>query len=630
MHENKNILLVSMPFAESSIPSIQLAGLESYLKNHNINVDSLHLYLKAVDFYGLENYNLLINSPNDSYISQMIFSKYVFPDNWKNKKVKFKDFYENTISKDCNLFSFEEFVDISDKFLDFIYEKINWNQFDIIGFTLNYGQMLSSLALSKKIKENNPNIKIVFGGSTVLGNLGRFFLENFKWIDFVVSGEGEEALYKLCINENLDSVPNLYYKENNKISKSKNSSFIDMNNLSYPDFTSYYQMLSTCKPEVKQYFQLNGRIPIEFSRGCWWNKCSFCNLKVQHKKYKEKNIKRFVEELKFLSDKYRMLIFQVIANTLPLKDYRELCKEIISLDKDFNLYIEARAGRLKRDDYSLLKKAGFNNIQTGVETFSSNYLDKIKKGVNVIDNIAALKFCKENNIKNHYNLIINYPNEEKIDFEETKNNLSFFKEFLDTPNISYFKVVYGSEIYCNPESFNIKKIKHSKINRLMFPDYILNKNFSFYYSFEKEEELSENNWEELFSEWNKDREKFSLDFIKNEKLIDKLVFYFVDGGSFLKIYDKRKGEIVNIFVLDKIERKIFLSCLDVTSFDELKEKFSSVSKEQLKMILNDFEENKLIFKENDRYLSLPLEYRRCVGISKEKDVDEILTSIPNN
>ena len=78
MHtEGKSVLLVSMPFAETSIPSIQLGLLESYLKERNISITTKHFYLNAADFYGLHNYNFLINTPNDSYIAQMIFSKYL-------------------------------------------------------------------------------------------------------------------------------------------------------------------------------------------------------------------------------------------------------------------------------------------------------------------------------------------------------------------------------------------------------------------------------------------------------------------------------------------------------------------------------------------------------------------------
>ncbi|MCK5030374.1 MAG: hypothetical protein KAR64_02810, partial [Thermoplasmatales archaeon] len=83
MHnDKKNVLLISMPFAGTDIPSIQLAVLEGYLKERNINTKTRHLYLKAAEFYGLNNYNFLIYPPNDSYTAQIIFSKYVFPEHW--------------------------------------------------------------------------------------------------------------------------------------------------------------------------------------------------------------------------------------------------------------------------------------------------------------------------------------------------------------------------------------------------------------------------------------------------------------------------------------------------------------------------------------------------------------------
>ncbi len=630
MHrDSKNVLLISMPFSDNSIPSIQLSLLESYLKKNNIDVYSLHLYLKAADFYSLKNYNLLINSPNDPYVAQLIFSKYVFLDHWVKNKNNFEKFYNKTLKRDTELFNFETFIESTDKFFNFICENIDWNQFDIIGFSLNYGQILPSLALSKFIKKINPEIKIVLGGSSVINELGINYLKAFDWIDFAVSGEGENALLDLAKGKkDYSEIPNLIYRDEQKIFKNQNENYIDLNALPYPDFTSFYKNLMNSTDENKQYFYLNGRLPIEFSRGCFWNKCSFCNISSYNKKYREKSIDRFVEELDYLSEKYKMLNFQVIANTLPLNDYRKLCKEIIKLGKDFNLYIEARAGRLKNKDYTLLKEAGFNHIQTGIETFSKNYLKKIKKGVGVIDNIAALKFSKENGIKNHYNLILNYPNEEKIDFEETKENINLFKQFLDPPQISNFIIVYDSEIYKSKDNYNISNIKNTSTDNILFPKYILKHDFSFYYNFDKKEERSKNNWEELISDWIKERKERMVKYIKNQKLIEKMVFYYKDGGSFLKIYDKRFGENVNIYILDDLERNIFLSCTDVKSLSELKGIYPNISERKILEILDSFEKNKLVFREEDRYLSLPLSLNKIKKFSKNiTDSEKLVNAI---
>jgi len=613
MHcDKKNVLLISMPYAGITIPSIQLPILEGYLKERGINVKTKNLYLKAAEFYGFNNYNFLVDVPNDSYTAQMVFSKYVFPEHWKNTEDKFRKYFDGIMSKNETIqknFSFENYVERTDKFYNWIIENVEWRSYDIIGFTLNYGQFLPSLAIAKKIKEIDPEKKIIFGGSRTIDKLGMRVLEVFDYVDFIVSGDGEDSLYLLASDfQNYKSVPRLIYKEGNEVIFNKTDTVVDINSSPLPSFDSFFEELNSTSEEIKQCFHLYGRLPVEISRGCWWNKCTFCSLNAFHSCYREKNIDRIVEEIKFLSDKYRILTFQIIGNTLPKKDYRPLFEKIKNLGRDFTLIAEARAGLLKSEDYRLMKEAGFTAIQTGIEAFSQNYLRKMNKGVRVIDNIAALKFCKENGIYNEYNLVVNYPNEEKIDFEETNRNIQLFKQYLDPPQLSYLRVGFGSYIYNNPEMFNIEKLDYLNIDKIMYPEEFLEKGFNFFYDFKRKEDLGKNDWESLAADWKKEREKWMAEENKKKMPIDKFVFYFIDGENYLKIYDKRNTENVNIYVLNKLERDIFLSCIDVTSFRGLKEKFLDVPENELINILKTFEESGIVYREDDFYLSLPLRY----------------------
>jgi len=621
MQDNK-IQLVSTPFAESSIPSIQLALLESYLKERDVSVITKHLYLNAAEIYELNNYNYLINSPNDSYIAQLAFSKYLFPDYWQKNLKKIRYYYENIILSDDNfkeILPFEKYLEKTDQFFKYAVHPFNWQKFDIIGFTLNYGQFLPSLAVSKKIKEKFPEKKIVFGGSSTISELGKRILETFEWIDYVISGEGEEPLFLLSTgNKNLKSIPGLIYRKDNEVIINNNNLFIDLNNIPFPNFRSYLQELSIVSDEVQQYYSLYGRLPIEFSRGCWWNKCTFCNISAYHKKYREKTVDRFVEELNFLSESYNNLTFQVISCTLPQSDYRRLCEKIISLGKDFNLYIEARAGQLNSDDYILLKKAGFNTIQTGIEAFSSSFLKKMNKGVRVIDNIAALKFSKENGIYNNYNIIINYPNEETIDYQESLQNIEFIKDYLDPPQISKFVVGIDSPIYKNLEKFNIEKLENKLIDTLMYPPEILDKDFFFFSQFKRKKEIKENKWKNIVSDWKDTLENRQIKAVKRKTDIEKHIFYFVDGQTYLKIYDNRRNNIM-IYVLNEKERDIIFACENVISYNKLKESLPNISDGELKNTLKIFVEAGIFFKEDDFYLSLPLDYNKISGKYNKKE-----------
>jgi len=598
MHsDKKNILLLSMPYAGTVIPSIQLPLLEGYLKERDVEV-----------------------SPNESYTAQMGFSKYVFPEHWEKNEDKFREYFQD-MSKD---FDFNAYVHLTDLFYNWVIKNVNWRDYDIIGFTLNYGQFLPSLAIAKGIKELSPEKIIVFGGSRAIDEIGTNVLGAFDYIDFICSGDGEEPLFQLASNyNNYKNIPNLIYRNRDRIVKNESEYFADLNESPLPSFDAFYEELASSSDEIKQYFNSYGRLPVEISRGCWWNRCSFCSQRVQHKKYLEKDVNKIIEEIKILSNKHKMLDFQIIGDTLPKENYKTLINEIVKLGRDFTFFVEARAGRFRSDDYQLLSKAGFNIIQTGIETFSQNYIKKMNKGSRVIDNIATLKFCKENNINNRYNLIVNYPNEEIIDFEETKDNIRFIKQYLEPPQISYLIVEYGSTIYNNPEEFNIEQLEYTNIDKIMFPGKILECGISCVYRFKRKNDSGNNNWEELIKDWKQEYEEFQIQGLKRKTAIDRLVFFFVDGGEFVKIYDKRNSENVQIYVLDTFEREIFLSCIDVVSFGELQDKFFFLSESDIKTILDSFEKYGIVFREDNYYLSLPLSYSQKILQTNKKEEKSI-------
>lgn len=611
-----------MPFAGTNIPSIQLAILESYLNERDINIKTKNLYLKAAEIYGISNYNFLIHPPNDSYTAQMVFSRYVFPVHWANTEKNFREYFNKKILKNIESnknFTFESYVQKTDIFYSWVLENVEWNNYDFIGFTLNYGQFLPSLAVAKKIKELNPEKKIVFGGSRTVSNLGMKVLETFDFVDFIVSGDGEEALYRLVSNyQDYEPIPGLIYRMGEEAVWNESDNHIDLNDLSIPSYDHFYEELRSSSVDVQQYFHYFGYLPVEISRGCWWNKCSFCNLNIQHQKYREKSVDKIVEEIQFLSDKYKILNFQFIGNTLPVKDYKDLFTKIIALGKDFNFVTEARADHLKSEDYILLKEAGFTTIQTGIESFSRNYLKKMNKGTRVIDNIAALKFCKENEIINRYNLIIDYPNEETIDFEETKKTIKIFKQYLESPQLCYLRVLYGSPIFCNPDQFNISRLEYTNIDKLMFPQEVLDNKICFIYSYKSKKDIDNNKWKQLVDNWKIEREMLKTDGIKSQNIIDQLIFYYVDGGNFIKIFDKRDLNNIKIYNLNKFERDVFLSCIDIVSIGEIKEKFSDILENDLNDILKTFEECDIVFKEDNCYLNLPLDYKICLGKHDKK------------
>jgi ribosomal peptide maturation radical SAM protein 1 len=628
MHdEKKSVLLVAMPFAGVTIPSIQLAVLETYCREKGITIETRHLYLKAAETYGLQNYHTLIYPPNDSYTAQMAFSRYVFPNHWKNTEEKFREFFNTHSVQDSQVprFSFDDYVHRTDIFYQWILDHVDWRSFDIIGFTLNYGQLLPSLTIAKKIKELAPEKTIVFGGSRTVDTLGIHMLESFEYVDYIVSGDGEDALFLLASqHQNIETIPHLIYRKNNQVCYNKSDQETNLNHAPIPSYDSFYQQLTQTTEDIQRFFHYYGRLPVEISRGCWWNQCTFCNLSIQHPHYREKPVNRIIQEIRYLSERYHMMDFQLIGNTLPKTEYKTLFERLKNLGRDFSFFAEARAGQLTSEDYTLMKQAGFTVIQTGIESFSHNYLQKIHKGVRVIDNIAALKFCKENDITNNYNLLVRYPNEEPQDFEETQTVAHLLQAYLDAPQLCELRVMHGSHIQTNPHHYNIDHLDSASIDQIMFPPEYLTKGLAFVYDFTQKNPIENHPWETLVDEWKNTQQTYHHQTMAAQNPADRLVFFFVDGGSFLKVYDKRDPQNIKIFILNELERRVLLSCIDVISSRELRQKFLDTPEFELTAILQSFEQNDLVFIEDDHYLCLPLRSR--VQTTAEK-TEECLVNI---
>ncbi len=93
-----------------------------------------------------------------------------------------------------------------------------------------------------------------------------------------------------------------------------------------------------------------------------------------------------------------------------------------------------------------------------------------------------------------------------------------------------------------------------------------------------------------------------------ENRIDELIFYYIDGKKFLKIFDKRNTNDIHTFNLNEFEREILLACIDVISFQEIKELFPHISEEQIRSILDIFKNKGFIFEENNHFFALPLRF----------------------
>jgi len=74
-----------------------------------------------------------------------------------------------------------------------------------------------------------------------------------------------------------------------------------------------------------------------------------------------------------------------------------------------------RFGALAREDYQLMKKAGFRMLLFGVESASQGTLDRLNKGVTVEGIIKECRVATEEGLEPHITIMVGYPWETRSD-----------------------------------------------------------------------------------------------------------------------------------------------------------------------------------------------------------------------
>ncbi len=362
--------LVSMPWSIFNRPSIQLAALKAWLdtnESNSISTSVFHPYLTAAAAIGSETYYHLAKN---SWAGEALYSPMLFPE---QKQAAEKLFYTSCKNeKGLKHLDFKRCGALLEKALDQWLEGIDFSSYDLIGFSVCFNQLISSLTAADRIKKRFPELPIVIGGSGCVGEIGMSLLRNFPQIDYVISGEGEEALAKLChlLHSSEHSAalpPQILSLTNMNAVESSCAGIRDLNTLPVPNYDPYFE-------EMKHVFPAQPFVPvlpIEFSRGCWWNKCTFCNLNLQWQGYRWKTAKTMLAEVRQQSSHHKCLDFCFTDNALPPRDADLFFNTLATEDTDLDFFAEVRV-ITDPDTPRRYRRGGLSTIQVGIESLSSS------------------------------------------------------------------------------------------------------------------------------------------------------------------------------------------------------------------------------------------------------------------
>ena len=607
MTYSKSILLTAMPFPRLIPPSAQLGALEAYCNEHGIHAESRHLYLKLADWLGLELYTAILSV--HTVPREVLYTKLLFPEHFEENKEEFNKILDTKFGEITKKFDIdcETLIEKIAAFNACVTDELIESDYEYYGFSIQINQLLPSLLVARAIKKHRPHAKIVFGGWPASGDRGAGIFKAFPCIDYIISGEGEQSLVDLInatSDDDLDRVGSLIHRRDGEVIFNKRTDFVDMNELPFMSFDGYFKELESCSDEIRIHCEANFTLPLETSRGCWWNRCNFCSSRCVPNKYRVKSPERVRMELEHQTNKHKIVSLFFLDEAMTKNDVSKLFSTISRLDKELLIFSIGRAQRLSTGDIRNMYKAGVTAHEVGIEAFSTSLLEKMNKGATAIENVQIIKQLYEAGIFVSYGLLHSFPYQDEQDYEETLRTISYLKGYPPPVYVSNFELQYGSAVYEDYTSYNIKTITPMNLKKSFLPKEYAKHLVPHLYAFERE-----TGGKSYSRELAEALEKFK---VENEKKINQLKgvrsIFFKDGGDYLVIFDHRYAN-KRKYILDEFERELYLYCDTIKTLDEIFERFEDHPKEKILDALEAFDQHKLIFPDRGEYLSLAVRHR---------------------
>lgn len=346
-------------------------------------------------------------------------------------------------------------------------KEINADKYDVIGITIPFETHLYPGLTLAKILKDNTNAKIAIGGviinSTIdsyINNPGMFDL----FADAILTGEGEKALleyvYYAAGKIKKEQVSGIVYKDEKDGRIIKNP-------------PARISRIEEIKPPCYDDFNFNDYadkvIQLEFSKGCYWGKCTYCYANLQ-KRYHITNPVKAADIIEELVKKHGIKKYSILDDSLNINFAEKLADELIKRELNINFIAFFRFEKnLKYNVLEKLSKAGLNGIFFGLESGSERILKLMNKGIDINTAERILKDANTLGIIVHIGVIFGFPTENRDDVKKTINFLQRNKEYINKINPFYFTLLKSSGIFTIKDKIGMRNISEPEI----FSDYLL-------------------------------------------------------------------------------------------------------------------------------------------------------------
>ena len=281
---------------------------------------------------------------------------------------------------------------IFDEYLDRLADRIL--KYDVVCLTSTHFQFLPSLLLARRLRDRarergTRRPHVVIGGYFGAYQVAKAVLEKHLELNIVVYGEAEDVL-----GEALDNA----LSGRRKVVYGRAHSFRD----SYAGQSEMVK-LTADRPWLRRRLVVS----LELSRGCYWDRCDFCNFNDSYDaRFKMHDPRMLLREMDHLATAFGQRQFQFLDTALPPR----LVNELGGIKRDFKVFCEIRPD-FGVERLAALATFGQVTVQLGIETLHEGHLALMNKRQSVADGVRMLYAARSHGMRSVWGVMVGHPKE---------------------------------------------------------------------------------------------------------------------------------------------------------------------------------------------------------------------------
>jgi anaerobic magnesium-protoporphyrin IX monomethyl ester cyclase len=329
---------------------------------------------------------------------------------------------------------------------------------DVVGISIPcVNQIIAAMTLARLVKRAGLRAHVTIGGPMV--SIWREQLprvpEMFQLFDSAVVFDGEEPLLQLCqaleAGDSLATVPNLIYRDGDRVVVNPRKEQVKIAELPTPDFRGL---------PLDRYLAPQLVLPLAMARGCYFGKCAFCNVGYgEAEAFSQLRGDALLEQMLAVCEEYHTNRIFFVDEAMPPRLVRHVGPRLADLNSSIKWGGCMRFEKvIDRELLEVGRGGGCCMILFGLESASQQVMDFMVKGTRLDHIQRILRQSHDAGIWNHTFFFFGFPGETIEDAQETANFVYANGELINSAALGTFLLERYAPAHAYPKAFGITRV----------------------------------------------------------------------------------------------------------------------------------------------------------------------------